>query len=239
MALGSSNALGERALFSSPDEKAALETRNGLLQLDAVNDLAREAIEKQLPLPITSHLLRHIQEFAIRDIYTCAGRFRTWGVQIQNSKHVPPLWTDVDAHIAEMCGHANDTGLEALHAAAYLMWRVNWIHPFGGGNGRTSRAIAYLALQLRLGRVLPGQPSIPEQIEEEPKPYYHALEIADATYAATGEADLTPMMTMIDRMLIIQLRSLEWRGRLQNESQRFIRRVKRCYSQLAFVFAKK
>jgi hypothetical protein len=32
----------------------------------------------------------------------------------------------------------------AIHLAAYLMWRLNWIHPFADGNGRTARMTSYV-----------------------------------------------------------------------------------------------
>jgi Fic family protein len=46
-----------------------------------------------------------------------------------------------------------------IHLAAYLMWRLNWIHPFADGNGRTSRIISYVVLSIRAGAILPGTPT--------------------------------------------------------------------------------
>ncbi|HET9282483.1 MAG TPA: Fic family protein [Candidatus Angelobacter sp.] len=51
----------------------------------------------------------------------------------------------------------------AIHLAAYVIWRLNWIHPFADGNGRTSRALSYLVLCTRLGERLPGTVTIPDQ----------------------------------------------------------------------------
>ena len=47
-----------------------------------------------------------------------------------------------------MCGYVNDEwgNVSSIHFGAYLMWRVNWVHPFFGGNGRTSRAVAYMVM---------------------------------------------------------------------------------------------
>lgn len=66
-----------------------------------------------------------------------------------------------------------------MHLAAYLLWRINWIHPFDDGNGRTARAASYAILCIRLGYELPGTRTIPEQIAEDKAPYYKALEAAD------------------------------------------------------------
>lgn len=70
-----------------------------------------------------------------------------------------------------------------IHLAAYVMWRLNWIHPFTDGNGRTSRALSYLVLCIRLKMLLPGRTTIPEQIEKDRTPYYKALEAADEAWA--------------------------------------------------------
>src|SRR4051812_41331333 len=72
-----------------------------------------------------------------------------------------------------MCDYVNVGGRESpIHIAAYLLWRLNWIHPFSGGNGRTSRAVSYYALCVRLGFVLPGNVTIPEQLTTNRAAYY-------------------------------------------------------------------
>jgi len=62
---------------------------------------------------------------------------------------------------------------------AYALWRLNWIHPFVEGNGRTARAACYLLICLRAGMLLPGKKIVPERIRENRAPYYEALRAAD------------------------------------------------------------
>jgi Fic family protein len=93
-----------------------------------------------------------------------------------------------------------------VHLAAYVLWKLNWIHPFADGNGRTARAIAYVVLSIKLDSVLPGAPTIPEQIAGNKKPYYDALEAADK-HLAGGEADVGDLEKMLDAMLSTQLLS--------------------------------
>jgi len=50
--------------------------------------------------------------------------------------------------------------------AAYGLWRLNWIHPFVEGNGRTARATCYYILCVRSGALLPGRKVLPERIKE-------------------------------------------------------------------------
>jgi Fic family protein len=87
------------------------------------------------------------------------------------------------------------------------MWRVNWIHPFRDGNGRTSRAASYLVLTVRLGQILPGEPTIADQIVENKIPYYDALDDADAAWRQQ-RLDLSAMEHLIEKLLEKQLSDL-------------------------------
>jgi len=84
------------------------------------------------------------------------------------------------------------------------MWRLNWIHPLGDGNGRTSRMVSYLVLSVKLGMLLPGRNTIPDQIVDNRKPYFGALEAADKA-ASEAKIDLGDMEALIERMLAVQL----------------------------------
>lgn len=95
---------------------------------------------------------------------------------------------------------------EALHLCAYVMWRLNWIHPFTDGNGRTSRALAYYVLCGKLGYLLPGSETVPEQIAADRAPYYQALEQADARFRE-GVIDLSALEALLDKCLATQLLS--------------------------------
>lgn len=76
--------------------------------------------------------------------------------------------------------------------AAYGLWRLNWIHPFVEGNGRTARAICYYLLCVRNGSLLPGRKLLPERIKENRKGYEHALHAADDAWE-NGHLDFTEM----------------------------------------------
>src|SRR4051812_40637900 len=73
------------------------------------------------------------------------GRLRTVDVQIGRVvvQHEPPPWQQVPALLEGACAYAKDAlaAKRVLHAAAYALWRINWIHPFGDGNGKTARAV--------------------------------------------------------------------------------------------------
>lgn len=108
-----------------------------------------------------------------------------------------------------MCDYVNQNwGKTAIHLAAYLMWRINWIHPFFGGNGRTARAIAYLVLCARLGFTLPGTKTIPDLIvEHHRKSYYEALRHADEMWKG-GSLDVSMMESLMSALLASQLAAI-------------------------------
>jgi Fic family protein len=109
-----------------------------------------------------------------------------------------------------MCDYVNDNRhtKTAFHLAAYVMWRHNWIHPFEDGNGRTSRVLSYIVLSLCVGYMLPGSPTIPEQIQGDRSGYFKALEDADAAWIKQGEVDVGTMEKLLTEMLAKQLLSV-------------------------------
>jgi len=117
----------------------------------------------------------------------------------------PPPDKEVARLVDEMCGYVNQNwDKPPIHLSAYLMWRINWIHPFFGGNGRTARAVAYLIMCARLGFVLPGTNTIPERIVSDRQPYYDALHQADTSWAS-GKLDVSQMEQMMSSLLAAQL----------------------------------
>jgi Fic family protein len=108
-----------------------------------------------------------------------------------------------------MCDYVNDNWHEmtAFHLAAYVMWKLNWIHPFPDGNGRTSRVSSYIVLCTSLNSLLPGSPTILEQIQDDRTSYFRALERADAAFAA-GQVDVSTMEEVLRNMLAKQLLSV-------------------------------
>jgi Fic family protein len=135
-----------------------------------------------------------------------AGTWRNTPVKIQGSGHQPPEEAFVSEEIEMMCNYVNEhwKTANALHLAGYVLWKLNWIHPFSDGNGRTARAVSYVVLSIKLDSLLPGAPAIPDQIAADKKPYYDALEAADEALKA-GTIDIGALEQMLDGMLAAQL----------------------------------
>ena len=108
----------------------------------------------------------------------------------------------------ELCDHVNARTGDAHHGAAYVLWRLNWIHPFApDGNGRTARAVAMIVLFSRLG-VEPvaraDQPSFLEVLGWRKLACYDALEAGDAAWAR-GQLDVTALEELLAAALIRSL----------------------------------
>ena len=190
------------AIYRDQDEKRRLESRNGVIQAEFV---IYQATNWESNARLTTDLARKLQELAVNQIYRCAGHFRDGDVVIQGVDHQPPPHTEVPALMEEMCDYVSGNWDKLpIHLASYVMWRINWIHPFFGGNGRTARAASYLVLCARLGFVLPGTKTIPEQIVEHRGPYYEALQRADAAWEG-GRLDLSQMEDLMSSLLAKQL----------------------------------
>jgi Fic family protein len=147
-----------------------------------------------------------LHRIALEGISAYAGNFRPAGVEIEGSRHEPPGAHLVPEKIEEMCDYVNENFAKktAIHLAAYIMWRLNWIHPFADGNGRTSRTLSYLVMCIHLRERLPGTNTIPEQIVKNRVPYFEALDAADAA-AKDGKVDVSKMEALLESLLAAQL----------------------------------
>jgi len=114
----------------------------------------------------------------------------------------------VPSEVETLCDYVNENWQKpAIHLAAFVLWKLNWIHPFTDGNGRTSRALSYLVLCVRLGVHLPGTNAIPEQIAINKSPYYEALEKADVA-DSEGCIDVSALEEYLSSLLAKQLLSV-------------------------------
>jgi len=151
-------------------------------------------------------LILGLHREALIGISSYAGNYRPAGVEIQGSKHRPPGAHLVPELVEELCDYVNAKWTEAtpIHLASYVMWRLNWVHPFADGNGRTSRITSYVVLSIRAGYVLPGTPTIPDQIVDNRGRYFEALDACDDAFGK-GAIDVSKMEELIGSLLAHQL----------------------------------
>jgi Fic family protein len=92
--------------------------------------------------------------------------------------------------------------------ASYVLWRMNWIHPFVEGNGRTARAACYYILCVKSGGLPGGKIIVPERIRHDRAPYYEALSEADAQWEI-GDLKFPKMEAYISRLLDEQVMGID------------------------------
>jgi Fic family protein len=181
--------------------------RNLLWQYDFLID----SIPFGLPTKhkLDGYTIRALNFFAVINLAESPGEIRDDDVHIAGTDHEPPDRHSVKEHYGEFIPHLHRVWdrWDALRVAAYVPWRINWIHPFLEGNGRTARAAMYYALSIKTGRILKGGQPIPSLMRDDPEPYYTLLRDADRSIGNNSEPDLGPLAEYLGGLLDRQLKS--------------------------------
>jgi Fic family protein len=195
----------EPELISDPVLKAEAEAENGLRQYDYAEQSVYQALERK-PFKLRPSLIYSFHREALQGISAYAGLPRPANVEIQGSKHEPVGAHLVPELVEDLCEYVNShwETETAVHLAAYVMWRLNWIHPFADGNGRTSRVLSFFVLFTKLGGILPGIPTMPELVIQHRADYEGALDLADAAWKES-HVDVSAMERLIESLLAKQL----------------------------------
>ena len=139
------------------------------------------------------------------------GEYRDCPVSVvENGRvvHTPPEHQHVPTHMVQFFQELSDMwlGSDALDVASFALWKINWVHPFKNGNGRTARAFAYACLCTKIGAVLPGTTTVIDQIMTTRQEYQNCIRDADASFAA-GNLDLSRMKAYLNGLLQVQIQS--------------------------------
>lgn len=146
----------EAEVVTDPVLVAELEVANGLKQYNLVAEMVHTFLDPERPFRFRTSHLQALHRVALLGLSGYAGNWRPGNVEIGGSRHTPPSAFEVPGHIKQLCDYVNENWhRSAAHLASYVTWKLNWIHPFTEGNGRTSRAASYLILCVRMGYLLP------------------------------------------------------------------------------------
>jgi len=170
-------------------------------------DLLTNCIEIGLvkgPASFDRFLLWSLNHVAVANISQFGGRFRKEPIYV--GSHVPPHFDEVDDWVDRFISTAQENWYiwSETELAAYGLWRLNWIHPFIEGNGRTARAACYFLLCVRAGSILPGRRIVPERIRDSRGDYETALAAADRAWDE-GHLDFSEMEAYLSGLLQAQL----------------------------------
>lgn len=171
-------------------------------------DLLTSCIEIGLTKGIEAfdkYTLWSLNAAAVANIAQFGGRFREQPIYVGN--HIPPHFEKVPNLVDQFFSVVHENWDIIDHPTvlpAYALWRLNWIHPFIEGNGRTARAACYYLICLRHGALLPGKKTVPERIRENREPYYAALQDADRHWA-NGQFNVDALALYLADLLQAQL----------------------------------
>lgn len=180
---------------------------NGDRQIRFLQSAVIAAIESDHKF-LSDTLLKALNFHAIACLHVNAGQYRPCKVYVGD--YEPPPEFQVPGLMENFINNVNRRWEEAdpLVLASFILWRLNHIHPFINGNGRTARAAAYFALCVKLGGWLRGTPILPARLKTNNPEYIAAIKAADASLTA-GQLDLSALHALISRLLEEQINSAE------------------------------
>ena len=150
---------------------------------------------------LSQTVIKAINYHAIACLHTNAGEYRPCPVQV--GKYNPPDHYRVNDLMDDFVNTVNrkwDT-TEPIPLAAYVLWRLNHIHPFINGNGRTARAACYFVLCIKVGGWLGGKIILPELLREQREKYVEALQKVDNL--APEDIDEESLMPLSELILLL------------------------------------
>lgn len=192
--------------ISDPELFERVQEQNLLRQYDLLSNCVEIGLEKGIEA-FDKYTLWALNYAAVANICQLGGRYRRQPIYVGN--HIPPHFDRVEEHMDQFFSivHENwDIMTGPTELAAFALWRLNWIHPFIEGNGRTARAAAYYLVCLRYGDLVPGKTIVPELIRDNRTQYYRALKHADDAWA-NGHFDQSELDKYLQDLLVQQLNS--------------------------------
>jgi Fic/DOC family len=187
------------------DERSHREAENAVRQARRLTEIIRAALSDRDAFELELGTICELNALATEGTVDEPGVVRTADLLITASFHEPPPWHDVPALLEEMIAYVN-AAEDSMYAAAYALWRLNWIHPFADGNGRTARAIAYLLISVGAGFELPGEPTLLERLVGARREYNRGLETADRAWAQ-GRLDVSILQRLLHRLFKKQIKA--------------------------------
>ena len=194
-------------MFVLENEEPELFDRIQEQNLNRQYELLMNCIEiglKKGPISFDKYMLWALNHVAVANISQFGGRFREEPIYVGD--HKPPHFKDVSGWMDRFVSTIQENWYvwTETELAAYGLWRLNWIHPFIEGNGRTARATCYFLLCVRSGMLLPGRKIVPERIRDERDVYENALKSADRAWD-NGHLDFSGMEDYLAGLLQAQL----------------------------------
>ena len=182
-----------------------MEVENGSRHYDFLRSSVDAALATDASF-LSQTVLKAINYHAIACLHPYAGEYRPCSVTVGN--HKPPEHYRIGVLMDDFVNRVNRDWDEsdAVALSAYVLWRVNYIHPFINGNGRTARAACYFVLCLKLNGWLPGKTIVPELLREpgNRERYRKALRESDEAMGM----NVSSLVALLRELLLKQISTL-------------------------------
>lgn len=180
---------------------------NGNRHYDFLRSIVVASLQMKRPF-LSQTVIKALNYHAITCLHTHAGEYRPCPVRVGD--HVPPEHYRINAMMDDFVNEVNSTWslADPVTLSTFVLWKINYIHPFINGNGRTARAACHFVLCVKLGNWLPGHTILPELLRQNRDEYVKCIRLVDASLL-TGKLDLAPLHEMVSRLLDEQLRTPE------------------------------
>ena len=154
---------------------------------------------------LSQTVIKAINYHTIACLHTNAGEYRPCEVKVGD--FIPPKHFRVNDLMDDFVNGVNRSWEidSELTLAAFVLWRLNYIHPFVNGNGRTARAACYFVLCLKAGGWLSGTTILPELLRSNRQNYIDALQAVDNSMSIDETLNLDPLVNLISDLLQLQL----------------------------------
>lgn len=156
---------------------------------------------------LSTSIIKNLNLHAIACLHGSAGEYRPCEVTV--GTYLPPKHYRVNDLMNDFVNEVNYWSgiMDPVALATFVLWKVNHIHPFINGNGRTARALCYYIVCVGSGGLLRGSSILPELIRQNRSEYVLLLQEADRKYHARNPDFLVDLHNFLVRLLNEQLSS--------------------------------
>lgn len=152
---------------------------------------------------VSTGLIKSLNHHAIACLHVNAGEYRPCDLSVGD--YEPPQHFLIPELMNEFVNELNRYWDEsdALELGAFALWKLNHIHPFVNGNGRTARALSYYLICVKMGRLLPGDRILPQLIRDQRDECIRLLRQTDREF----HSGLAALREFVQRLLEEQMGS--------------------------------
>lgn len=176
-----------------------LSAENLVRQYSFLESIIVAAIKTQQP-KISTVLIKALNYHAISCLHINAGEYRP--CKVNAGDYEPPPHFYVPELMNDFINRVNWIWeqVDTLMLAAFCLWRLNFIHPFINGNGRTARALCYFVVCAKFGSLIRGRPTLPDLIRKNHPKYVELLKNIDAEHVESRKGTYKTAPTGLENL---------------------------------------